>query len=190
MVFLRLGQLHEKVLEFQIPRPAQHGFIKELQGPFHAAGQGGDFRWGFVAPHQVEVQFLGAGGLLALIGLDAAGQVIDFLEAEAGEHLGRHPAAAANGAMNDGGLFRVQGFIGVGQFRQRQEFAPGDMGLFVFPGLADVQDEIIAFLMLGDVIPGFVGFHGLYRGKELNDLNHFYSFDELLAQAKACGYKR
>ena len=94
---------------------------------------------GFVPLDQVQVELLGPGGLVPLKGLDPARQVVDLLEPPAAQHLGRHPAAAAHGAVHDGGLFRVQFLIGVRQLGQGHEPRPGEMRIFVFPGLAHVQ---------------------------------------------------
>ena len=82
---------------------------------------------------------LGPGGLVPLKGLDPPRQVVDLLEPPAAQHLGRHPAAAAHGAVHQGGFSRVQFLIGVRQLGQGHELRPGEVFFFVFPGLAHVQ---------------------------------------------------
>ena len=122
---------------------------------------------------QVQVEFLGPGGLVPLKGLDPARQVVNLLEPPAAQHLGRHPAAAPYGAVHQGGFFRVQFLIGVRQPGQGQELRPGKVRIFVFPGLAHVQQGVLPFPAPGHERLGLLGIQGTDRSKELFQLHHW-----------------
>jgi hypothetical protein len=89
------------------------------------------------------------------------------LEPLSGQHLGGHTAAAADRAVHQGRLLRVDFPQAAAQFRQGDPFRTGDVFGFVLLGLSHIeQGEGIRGLSIHKGL-GLIRVHRFYGSKEL-----------------------